>query len=167
MTQEERDTLDYRPCVGIMLLNKKGQVLVAKRTSSPNHSGTLLWQMPQGGIDADEDPYPSALRELYEETNVSSVSLIEEAPEWLTYDFPAEMAGNPRYDKHRGQKQKWFALRFEGEDSEVDVLTPGGGKFHAEFSTWKWVDMALLPELIVPFKREVYAQLVSLFGHLS
>lgn len=167
MTQQIPDMVGYRPCVGIMLLNQKGKVLVAKRVTSPNSSGKLLWQMPQGGIDAGEAPYPAALRELYEETNVSSVSLIAEAPDWLAYDFPKEMAGHPRYGKHRGQKQKWFALRFEGEEAEIDVLSPGEGQFHAEFSAWQWVDMAQLPGLIVPFKRDVYTQLVSIFGHLS
>jgi putative (di)nucleoside polyphosphate hydrolase len=123
--------------------------------------------MPQGGLDEGEDPYKAAQRELYEETSVKNVSLIREASGWFAYDLPAELIPISWGGRYRGQKQKWFALRFEGEDREINVLQPAGGKHSAEFSTWRWDRLARLPELIVPFKRQVYEQVAKAFADIA
>ena len=161
MTNIERTA--YRPCVGVMLINRDGLVFVGKRQSErASRTSGHPWQMPQGGIDPGEDPYPAALRELFEETNVRTTSLIADAPDWYSYDIPSELGGKGRF--WRGQTQKWFALRFEGAESEIDVLRPGDGRHKAEFSEWRWVPVEDLPGLIVPFKREVYGQIVAVFA---
>lgn len=163
------EALPYRPCVGIALFNTAGRVWIGRR-SDENAEGEgegHWWQMPQGGLDDGEDPYAAALRELYEETSVSSVSLIREAPGWLTYDLPPELVAVSWKGRYRGQKQKWFALRLEGKDSEIDVLHPGGGKHSAEFTAWRWETLARLPDLIVPFKRGVYAEVVHAFADIG
>lgn len=163
------ESLPYRPCVGIMVLNKDGLVWAGKRIVLPDSemSGTdKLWQMPQGGIDKDEDALPAALRELYEETGMKTVSLLEEAPEWINYDLPADLLGVALKGKYRGQKQKWFAFRFEGDESEIAINPPPGGH-DAEFEEWSWKPMQQLPDLIVPFKRTVYEKVVSAFKHLA
>ncbi len=158
----------YRPCVGIMLLNKEGQVFVGRRAGKlPEHvDDTHVWQMPQGGIDPGEDPLDAALRELHEETNVRSARLLMEAPDWYAYDLPQAIAEESWKGKYKGQSQKWFAFRFEGEESEIDILQPGGGKHKAEFEAWRWEDMAALPGLIIPFKRPVYEAVVAAFRPL-
>ena len=125
-----------------------------------------LWQMPQGGIDKGEEPYPAALRELYEETGMRSVSLIAEAPGWFTYDLPRDLVGLAFKGKYRGQTQKWFALRFEGDESEIAINPPPGGH-EAEFDAWAWKPMHELPDLIVPFKRDLYVQVIDAFRHLA
>ena len=155
----------YRPCVGIMLLNAQGFVFVGRRRTkrASEHLGSEhLWQMPQGGIDPGEDPYRAALRELTEETNVTSVEKLAEAPEWYTYDLPVDATKKTWRGRYQGQRQKWFALRFTGAESEIDVLAPAGG-VKPEFDTWKWARMETLPELIIPFKREVYERVVRAF----
>jgi putative (di)nucleoside polyphosphate hydrolase len=157
----------YRPCAGIMALNRDGLVFVGRRDGGPEHSdATHVWQMPQGGIDDNEDPYQAALRELYEETNIRSVEKLGEIAEWLAYDIPPEIAGNAWSGKYRGQKQKWYALRFTGADSEIDIANPGGGH-EPEFIDWRWVDMRELPKLVVPFKRQIYEQVVTEFGKFA
>ncbi len=164
------DDLPYRPCVGVMLLNREGRVFVGRRRSEagPEHvSNGYAWQMPQGGIDPGEDPYQAALRELHEETNVRSVTLLAEAPEWYSYDLPSLVAGRAWKGRYRGQIQKWFAFRFEGEDSEIDIRKPGGGHHRPEFDEWRWEEMRRLPELIIPFKRAVYDRVVAAFRHLD
>jgi putative (di)nucleoside polyphosphate hydrolase len=169
MTAKPLDSLPYRPCVGIALFNRAGLVWVGCRSDAQAEgegSGTW-WQMPQGGLDEGEDPFMAAKRELFEETSVTSVSLIKEAPEWFVYDLPAELVPISWGGRYRGQKQKWFALRFEGDDSEIDVLRPGGGKYHAEFSSWRWERLSRLPELIVPFKRKVYEEVARAFGDIA
>lgn len=161
--------LPYRPCVGIALFNRAGLVWIGSR-SDKNAEGEgegAWWQMPQGGLDKGEDPYKAALRELYEETSVKSASLIREAPGWLTYDLPEELVGQSWGGKYRGQKQKWFALRFEGKDDDIDVLHPGGGKHKAEFSEWRWERLEKLPALIVPFKRKVYQEIAAAFADIG
>ena len=163
------EDLPYRPCVGIMVLNAEGKVWVGKRISEGNseYDGSpQLWQMPQGGIDKGEDPYPAALRELYEETGMKSVSLLAEAPEWINYDLPSHLIGIGLRGKYRGQTQRWFAFRFEGNESEIQINPPPAGE-SAEFDAWDWKDMAELPDLIVPFKREVYREVVKQFTHLA
>ncbi|QKV19992.1 RNA pyrophosphohydrolase [Oricola thermophila] len=161
--------LPYRPCVGIMVLNPDGLVWVGKRAKEGNteYSGhPKLWQMPQGGIDKGEEPLPAALRELYEETGMHSVELVEEAPEWIHYDLPADMIGIGLKGRYRGQTQKWFAMRFTGDESEIRIDPPPDGH-QREFDEWAWVPMDTLPELIVPFKRGVYEEVVRVFNHLA
>ena len=115
-------SLPYRPCAGMMVLNRAGLVFVGRRTDGPEHvDATHVWQMPQGGIDEDEDPYAAALRELYEETSIRSVQKLGEIAEWLTYDLPSEVVKTAWGGKYRGQKQKWYALRFIGKDSEINI----------------------------------------------
>jgi putative (di)nucleoside polyphosphate hydrolase len=166
MTKKFSD-LPYRPCVGVMLINRQGLVWIGRRADKPNDEGSgQWWQMPQGGIDKGEDPYPAALRELYEETGMRSVSLLAEAPDWINYDLPPHLLGIALKGKYRGQTQKWFAFRFEGEESEIAINPPPGGH-SAEFDRWAWKPMFELPELIVPFKRKVYVQVIAAFRHLG
>ena len=145
--------LIYRPCAGIALVNARGEVFIGRRMKS--REANLMvgheWQMPQGGIDAGEDPLKAAIRELYEETNVRSISLIAEAPEWLSYDLPEDARGRFK-GRYRGQTQKWFLFRFLGEDSEIDIDRPAGGHHTAEFRDWRWQSWDALPDLVVPFK---------------
>ena len=159
------DQLPYRPCVGVALFNRAGLVWVGRRADAPDEAegaGTW-WQMPQGGLDDGEDPYAGALRELYEETSIRSVAVISEAPGWFTYDLPPELIGQSWGGRYRGQKQKWFALRFSGSEDEIDVLHPGGGKHKSEFSEWRWAPLKELPELVVHFKRGVYEKVAEAF----
>jgi putative (di)nucleoside polyphosphate hydrolase len=159
----------YRPCVGVMLLNRQGLVFVGRRAGkgrAEHVEAAHEWQMPQGGIDEGETPHEAALRELHEETGVSSVSLIAEAPDWYAYDIPAELRGRDWKGRYTGQRQKWFALRFEGEESEIRIQHPPGGH-RPEFDAWRWERMDRLPDLIIPFKREVYEQVVKLFGRYA
>lgn len=161
------ESLPYRPCAGIMLLNRAGLAFIGRRTGGPEHVDDLhAWQMPQGGIDENEDPYKAALRELYEETNVRSVEKLGEMPGWLHYDIPPDIAGQAWKGKYRGQKQKWFALRFTGEDREIDVANPGGGH-KPEFTAWRWERMEKMPGLVVPFKRQSYEKIVAEFGRFA
>ncbi len=163
------DKLPYRPCVGVMVLNAQGLVWAGHRIVIPGDEmdGTdQLWQMPQGGIDKGEAPEPAARRELYEETGIRSVELLAEAPDWIHYDLPAHLLGVALKGKYRGQKQRWFAYRFLGNDSEIAINPPPGGHT-AEFDQWAWKPMRELPELIVPFKRGVYEQVVAAFTHLA
>ena len=159
----------YRPCVGIMLLNADGLVFVGQRKPKRIADGTNathLWQMPQGGIDPGEDPYAAALRELAEETNVTSVEKLAEAPDWYTYDLPVDTSKKAWRGRYQGQRQKWFALRFTGDESEINVLAPSGG-VKPEFDSWRWARMETLPELIIPFKRPVYEKVVTAFAGLA
>ncbi len=159
------DNLPYRACVGMMLINREGLVFVGRRVNGPEHvDATHVWQMPQGGIDPGEDSWDAARRELIEETNVRSVEKLAEVPEWLTYDIPRTIAGRAWKGRYRGQKQKWFAMRFIGADDEINIVSPAGHK--QEFIDWRWEPMKNLPDLIVPFKRPVYERVVEAFGHL-
>ena len=164
------EDVPYRPCVGVMLINRAGLVFVGRRRqeAGPEHVDAVhAWQMPQGGIDPGENPFAAALRELYEETNVRSVTPLAEAPDWYSYDLPAPVAGQAWRGRYRGQTQRWFALRFTGDDGEIDILTPGGGQHKAEFEAWRWEPMQNLPGLVIPFKRLVYETVIGVFGHLA
>jgi putative (di)nucleoside polyphosphate hydrolase len=157
------ESLPYRPCAGMMVLNREGLVFVGRRSSGPEHiDATHVWQMPQGGIDENEDPYTAALRELYEETSIRSVEKLGELAEWLVYDIPRDIVGQAWQGRYRGQKQKWYALRFTGNDSEINIESPGDGH-EPEFIAWRWIAMAELPGLVVPFKRQTYERVVSEF----
>jgi len=158
--------LPYRPCVGIMVLNEASQIWVGQRADTPGDSEGrgVWWQMPQGGIDENEDPKLAALRELQEETAIKSVEIIGETSNWLTYDLPSHLIGVAWGGRYRGQRQKWFAARFLGEDSEVDLGVPG--TLHAEFTAWRWCPADELPAVIVPFKRDVYVEVLRTFQPL-
>ncbi len=146
----------YRPAVGVMLLNRAGLVFVARRLDMPKE--TPAWQMPQGGIEPGETPRQAALRELKEEIGTDRAEIVGESREWLTYDLPADIAGKMWGGRYRGQRQKWFVMRFAGGDGDIDLATE-----HPEFDAWRWVAPRLLPGLIVPFKRRLYRDVLAEF----
>jgi putative (di)nucleoside polyphosphate hydrolase len=162
------EDLPYRTCVGIMLLNRDGLVFIGRRAGGIEHvDESHVWQMPQGGVDPGEETWEAAKRELYEETSVRSVERLAEVGDWLIYDIPRTVAGRAWKGRYRGQRQKWFAMRFTGKDAEINVASPGGGGHKAEFINWRWEPMKNLPELIVPFKRPVYERVVKEFATLA
>jgi putative (di)nucleoside polyphosphate hydrolase len=155
----------YRPCVGVMLLNAQGLVWIGRRFQKQNDDGVgHWWQMPQGGIDAGEEPAIAAMRELEEETAVRSAEIIAEAPDWYNYDLPEHLIGHSWKGKYRGQTQKWFAMRFTGQDSEINLAPPGHKQ---EFNQWRWANMTEMFDLIVPFKKPVYEKVIAAFRHLG
>jgi putative (di)nucleoside polyphosphate hydrolase len=156
--------LGYRPCVGIMVINAAGLVWIGRRAGAPDDAEGRgsWWQMPQGGINAGEAPAAAALRELGEETGIRSVTILAETPGWLRYDLPPYLVGKAWGGKYRGQEQKWYAVRFRGADSEIDIAPAGGHQ--VEFEAWRWVPIGELQGLIVPFKRHVYQQVIEAFA---
>jgi len=156
--------LPYRPNVGAVLFNPTGQVFVARRADLPNAEGAAGgWQLPQGGIDEAEDPRAAVLRELQEEIGTASATVIGEHPDWLTYDLPPDLLGRALGGRYRGQKQRWFALRFDGRDEEVRLdLDP-----HPEFDAWRWAPLADLPALAIGFKRPIYEVLARSFQRFA
>lgn len=166
----DRQSLPYRDCVGVAVFNAAGEVFIGRRKPEDdpedNSEVNAPWQMPQGGIDKGEDPLAAALRELHEETSITSVSLLAEAPEWIYYDLPDEALGIALHGKFRGQRQRWFAFAFTGTDAEVNVTAPGGGKFAAEFDAWRWEKLSRTPSLIVPFKKDAYDKVVDAFADI-
>ena len=164
--QKDMSQLPYRPCVGIALFNAQGLVWVGHRIPKwEKDTATHLWQMPQGGIDEGENPREAAFRELEEETGTRNAEVIMECPDWLTYDLPKEALGIGLKGKYRGQRQRWFAMRFLGHDSEIDIATPVGGK--AEFNDWEWVALDEAVRRIVAFKRPIYEQVARAFAGIG
>jgi putative (di)nucleoside polyphosphate hydrolase len=163
------DTKPYRPNVGIALFNGSGQVLIGRRFRDDGPEiilPGLEWQMPQGGIDAEENPRDAVMRELWEETGIVSVDYLDETG-WLTYEFPSYTGpASHRLAKFRGQRQKWFALRFTGSDDEIDPLTPRNGQ-PAEFDQWRWERLDRVADLVVPFRREVYRAVAQSFARFA
>jgi putative (di)nucleoside polyphosphate hydrolase len=170
MSKPDRESLPYRDCVGTAVFNHEGKVFIGRRMpeDDPEDSAErgAPWQMPQGGIDKGEKARDAALRELFEETSIRSVELVAEAPGWIYYDLPDDMIGIALKGKYRGQRQRWFAYRFTGEESEIDVNQPGDGSMPAEFDKWRWEELERLPELIVPFKKQAYLEVVTAFRDL-
>jgi putative (di)nucleoside polyphosphate hydrolase len=166
----DRQSMPYRDCAGIALFNRRGQVFIGRRRPEEdpedNAERGAPWQMPQGGIDMGENPLAAARRELFEETSIKSARLIAEAPNWIYYDVPDDALGIALKGRFRGQRQRWFAFLFEGEESEIDVIEPGDGSMPSEFDAWRWEELSRTPELIVAFKRDAYKQIVAAFGHL-
>jgi putative (di)nucleoside polyphosphate hydrolase len=150
----------YRPNVGIVLFNREGRVWLGKRA---NTQGAHLWQFPQGGVDKGEAPLSAAKRELREETGVTSISYLDCTDSWILYDFPEGWTGSKAQKGWRGQRQLWFAFRFEGDDSEVNLQAHPP----AEFSAWRWGDLHETAELVVPFKRAAYEQVIARFAALA
>jgi putative (di)nucleoside polyphosphate hydrolase len=159
--QVNPETLPYRPCVGVVLINADGKIWTGQRIDNP----VPAWQMPQGGIDEGEKPRQAALRELHEETGISRdlVEYIGKTDGWITYDLPPDLLGKVWNGKYRGQKQKWFLFRYLGQDDQINIDRP-----HPEFSTWKWIGTDDMLAAIVPFKRQVYDTVVQSFrAHLA
>ena len=165
MTLIDPNTLPYRPCVGIMLLNADGLIWIGRRSDGDLILQEVVkrWQMPQGGIDAHEDPKVAALRELYEETGISSATILAESKDWIHYDLPPEVVGKAMKGKYRGQRQKWFAMRFTGGEAEVN-LSPGGHE--PEFDAWRWAAAHEVLDEIVGFKRDAYRAVFKEFASL-
>ena len=153
----EYEHLPYRPCAGVMLLNGEGQVFVGQRLDSAADA----WQMPQGGIDPGEDPETAALRELGEETGIARhlAEILAISPREHFYDLPPQLMGKLWKGKYRGQRQTWFLMRFLGSDADVNIETA-----HQEFGSWRWVAPELLESLIVPFKKELYRNVIADFS---
>lgn len=156
MTPDAAARLPYRPCVGVTLINPAGLVFAGQRLDS----AVPAWQMPQGGIDRGESPEAAALRELEEEIGVAParVEVLDATPDWLRYDLPPELMGKVWGGRFRGQEQRWYLMRFLGEDGEIRLETE-----HPEFSSWRWIDAGALLAGIVPFKRAIYEQVLARF----
>ena len=144
--------LPYRTGVGIVVLNSKNKVFVGKRKDNPFDK----WQMPQGGVDLNEPLVVAMKRELEEETSIKNIKVLKELNQWLEYDLPKNLIGKIWKGKYKGQKQKWFIVKFVGEENEININTK-----YPEFIEWKWIDMDLLPELIVNFKKHIYEDILT------
>lgn len=154
----KHEDLPYRPCVGVMLLNREGLVFVGRRIDQTVEG----WQMPQGGIDDGETPLEAAFRELEEEIGTRNAQALRELKDWLAYDLPAHLLGLALHGRYRGQRQKWIAMRFLGADNDINIHTRD-----PEFAEWKWLALEALPRLIVPFKRDTYAKVIAEFQDLA
>lgn len=151
-------TLPYRPCVGLALFNRDGKVFVGERIDTPG-----AWQMPQGGVDDNEEIHAAVMRELYEEVGTQSADILEISTDKLRYDFPANFSNKYLKDHFRGQEQTWVALRFTGQDNDIHLTAHDP----PEFQAWQWVDLPRITDLIVPFKRDIYAQVIERFKKYS
>lgn len=156
LTRDEIEALPYRPCVGVVLMNRDGLIFTGQRIDNPG----AAWQMPQGGIDEGEKPRKAALRELWEETGINKdlVEFVDKTKGWINYDLPDELVGKIWRGRYRGQRQKWFLFRYLGEDAQVNIQTE-----HPEFSVWSWMPHRDVVEKIVPFKRSVYEAVFDAF----
>ena len=161
------ETLPYRPNVGAALFDRQGRIFVARRCNLPQGEAASLgghvWQLPQGGIDEGETPSEAVLRELAEEIGTSRAEILAEHPEWFTYDLPPHLVGRALGGRYRGQRQRWFALRFTGTDADIRL----DAHPHPEFDAWRWTSLAALPGLAVPFKRSIYAVLARDFARFA
>lgn len=162
-------SLPIRPCAGIVLFNAEGRVWIgrrrpkwAQRPEGQAYVDKYIWQLPQGGIDRGEHARDAAFRELWEETGVRNASLLAEMPQWLSYKLPHELMGVALKGKFAGQRLRWFAMRFEGDDDEI--CTDRKGRLKSEFNAWRWAHLDELPELAVPFKRPLYEAVASEFA---
>lgn len=165
MDLEETSTLPYRPCVGIVVINPHGRIWIGRRIPKIHDPALAeLWQMPQGGIDQGEETERAAFRELQEETGITTASVIGVTSGWLKYDLPSHLVGRALQGRFRGQMQRWFAMRFDGDESEIDIGDKPNQE--AEFDAWRWASMHELPDLIVPFKRDVYREVLAEFSPL-
>jgi len=162
---DNKKLADYRPCVGIMVINPKGLVWMGRRADAPAdpEGPGAWWQMPQGGIDPGEDPEKAAIRELREETSIRSVTILGRTNNWLTYELPGTIQGTAWKGRYRGQKQIWFATRFTGSENEISLEPPPGCE--KEFDTWDWVPIDNAVERVVSFKRRVYEAMINQLGH--
>ncbi len=157
-------TLPYRANVGACLFDRQGRVLMCRRADVPNAEGPAGgWQLPQGGMDEGEDPRAAVLREMSEEIGTTKAEILAEHPEWLIYDLPPHLVGKALGGRYRGQKQQWFALRFTGTDADIRLDADD----HPEFDAWRWVRLAEIPSLIVPFKRPIYEVLARDFARFA
>ena len=164
MTGTDFAELPYRPNVGAALFNRDGLVLVARRADLPNaEGGPEVWQLPQGGIDEGEDPRQAVLRELREEVGTDRAEIVGEHPDWLSYDLPPHLLGRALGGRYRGQRQRWFALRFTGTDADIRLDRDP----HPEFDAWKWIELSELPHQEVGFKQATYAILALSFARFS
>jgi putative (di)nucleoside polyphosphate hydrolase len=164
MTAPDPSRLPYRPNVGAVLFDRRGKIFVARRADFPNAEGAPGgWQLPQGGIDEDEDPRVAIFRELAEEIGTDRAEIIGEHPDWMFYDLPPDLLGVALGGKYRGQRQRWFALRFLGEDADIRLDADP----HPEFDAWRWAELADLPDLAVPFKRAIYEVLAVSFARFA
>jgi putative (di)nucleoside polyphosphate hydrolase len=164
MSRLDPAALPYRPNVGAVLFDRAGRVFVARRADLPNAEGAPGgWQLPQGGIDEGEPPRGAVLRELAEEIGTDRCVVIGEYPDWLTYDLPPELLGRALGGRYRGQRQRWFALRFLGDDADIRLDADP----HPEFDAWRWAELACLPALAVPFKRAIYEVLAISFARFA
>ena len=155
--------LPYRRGVGAALFNNEGRVWLGRRILRPGREVQNYWQLPQGGIDDGEDPAAAVIRELYEETGTAKAEIIGEIDGWLSYDLPSNLLGKVWRGKYRGQAQKWFALQFNGNDTDFNLK----GHEKPEFDAWRWAELAVLPDLIVPFKHKIYKRVADEFSVFS
>ncbi|MFK7902462.1 MAG: RNA pyrophosphohydrolase [Nitratireductor sp.] len=162
------EDLPYRKCAGIVLINKENKIWIGHRITPKGGELSLTdkrWQMPQGGIDKGEDALDAAKRELWEETGVTNATFLERSSDWIKYDLPDELLGTALKGKYRGQKMAWFAFKYEGDESDMNISNPPDGA-PVEFDAWRWEELHELPNLIVPFKKKLYEQVVDTFAHL-